>query len=145
MDPVERFQEYADAFEVVFDTDDWSTLEPFFTEDAVYEIHADPPFGARTEGRDAVFEALKESLDANDRRYDSREMEYLEGPLLRDGAVWMAWRITYTAGDAPELVFEGEETAHFEGDRIVLLEDHFSEQTQKDALAWLGENATELG
>ena len=51
MNSLARFQQYADAFEEVFESDDWSRLEPYFTEDAIYEIHAAPPFGARSEGR----------------------------------------------------------------------------------------------
>ena len=37
MGEIERFGEYAAAFEVAFEKDDWSVLEPFFTENAVYE------------------------------------------------------------------------------------------------------------
>ena len=43
MSALARFQQYAEAFEEVFESDDWSHLEPYFTEDAVYEIHAAPP------------------------------------------------------------------------------------------------------
>ena len=33
----ERFQSYADAFEETYVDDDWSRIEQFFTEDAVFE------------------------------------------------------------------------------------------------------------
>ena len=36
MDLVTRFAQYADAFEEVFVNDDWSSLEPYFTENAVW-------------------------------------------------------------------------------------------------------------
>ena len=58
MELLARFQEYADAFEEVFESDDWSRLEPYFTENAVYEIHAAPPFGARNEGEDQEYVRL---------------------------------------------------------------------------------------
>lgn len=137
MNLIARFQQYADAFEVVFENDDWSLLEPYFTENAVYEIHAGPPFGARNEGREKVFAALKASLDAIDRRVDSRELEILEGPELRDGAVWFRWRASYGLAGTPGIAIEGSETARFEGDRIALLEDTFTEESQAAALEFL--------
>ena len=36
MSILDRFKAYADAFEESFEDDDWSRIEPFFTEDAVY-------------------------------------------------------------------------------------------------------------
>lgn len=144
MDAIARFQEYADAFEEVFESDDWSRLEPYFTEHAVYEIHGAPPFGARNEGREQVFAALKASLDANDRRFDSRELEILEGPQIREGAVWFRWRVRYGRTGTPGVVMEGVETARFEGDRIALLEDTFSEESQKAVLQFLGEYGERL-
>ena len=37
MSILERFNAYAEAFEVAYANDDFSVLEPFFTEGAVYE------------------------------------------------------------------------------------------------------------
>ena len=144
MNVLARFQQYADAFEEVFEDDDWSRLEPYFTEDAVYEIHAAPPFGARSEGRHNVFAALKASLDANDRRFDSRELEVTEGPELREGAVWFRWRARYERAGTPGMTIEGVETARFEGDRIALLEDIFTEESQAEVLQFLGAHGDKL-
>jgi hypothetical protein len=141
---VERFQEYAAAFEDTYKTDDWSILEPYFTEDAVYETLADPPFAAKHEGRDVVFTQLKQTLDTLDRRF-SRELEVLEGPAERSGAVWLHWRVTYRAPDLPPLVMEGEETATFSGERIQRLEDRFSPGTSSGATQWLQEHGAKLG
>jgi hypothetical protein len=123
MGQIERFQAYAAAFEEAFKNDDWSVVEPYFTEDAVYEIFGGEPFAGRHEGRDAILAYMKQSLDGFDRRFESRALDTLEGPSLKDGAVWMRWRVTYRVADAPPLVVEGEETATFEGDRIRRLED----------------------
>lgn len=144
MDLLARFQEYADAFEEVFESDDWSRLEPYFTENAVYEIHAAPPFGARNEGREEVFAALKASLDANDRRFDSRALEILEGPELRDGNVWFRWRVRYGQVGTPGMVMEGIETARFEGERIAVLEDTFTEESQAAVMQFLGAYGDQL-
>ena len=42
---IPRFGAYAAAFEKAFENDDWSVVEPFFHEDAVYEVALPPPFG----------------------------------------------------------------------------------------------------
>jgi hypothetical protein len=144
MDLLARFQQYADAFEEVFESDDWKQLEQYFTESAVYEIHGAPPFGARNEGRDSVFAALKFSLDANDRRFDSRDLEILEGPKIVDGAVWFRWRVSYGRAGTPGVVMEGIETARFDGDRIALLEDTFTEESQKAVLEFLQQYGDKL-
>jgi hypothetical protein len=136
VDPVKRFNEYAAAFERVYQNDDWSQLEPFFTEDAVYEIHGDSPFGGRAEGRDAVLAYLRQSVNAFDRRFPRRKLELLEGPMLRQGRVWMRWRATYSGPGLPELVIDGEEAAGFEGDRIQRLEDRFPPEASPITELW---------
>ena len=125
MDPVARFREYAAVFEDVVESDDFSLLEPFFTESAVYETVAGPPLGGVQEGRDAVFAHMKASLDSFDRRFESRNIEILDGPALRDGTVWFRWRVSYKTPGLAELVVDGEETLHFSGDRIEKLQDTF--------------------
>ena len=144
MDPVQRFSEYAEAFEDVFKSDDWSLLEPYFSEDAVYETIAEGPFAGRQDGRDAVFAQLKQTLDTFDRRFDSRTLDLQEGPLLREGKAWIRWRVTYAKAGAPDLVLEGEETAEFEGDRIRRLEDRFTEASARGALEWMGAHGAKL-
>jgi len=144
VDPIARFGEYAAAFEVAFEKDDWSALEPYFSEDAVYEILGGPPFAGKWEGRRAVLEYLKKSLDTFDRRFETRELELLEGPELRDGAVWIRWRGTYRVADAPPFVMEGEETARLRGDRIERLEDRFESAAAEKLGAWMGANAPKL-
>ncbi len=144
MSLVDRFGAYAAAFEDFYKSDDASALEPYFTEGAVYETIALPPFAGVQEGRDAVFRHLKSSLDGFDRRFDSRELELLEGPQDRDGAVWIRWRGTYRVAGAPPMVIEGEETATFDGDRISRLEDRFNDDSARGALAWFEEHGGKL-
>jgi hypothetical protein len=136
MDQVKRFGEYAAAFERVYQSNDWSQLEAFFTQDAVYVVHGGPPFGARAEGREALIAQLRSSVDAFDRRFPSRRLELLEGPTLRDGCVWLRWRASYSGPGIPELVLDGEESAHFDGDRIRLLEDRFPPEASHISEMW---------
>ena len=96
--------------------------------------------------RDKVFGQLALSLATFDKRFEKRELEVIEGPEERDegGSVWMRWRVTYTSPGAPPLVMEGEETAHYEGDRISRLVDRFAPNTAKEVLAWMAANADRL-
>ena len=136
MDLVKRFGEYAAAFERAYQSDDWAQLEPFFTEDAVYEIEGGPPFGGRAAGRSALISHLEKSVNAFDRRFPKRSLQLLEGPTLRDGRVWMRWRVTYSGPGLPELVLDGEESAAFDGDRIQRLEDRFPPEAGPIAEMW---------
>src|SRR6185295_9414185 len=126
MDPIARFVGYAAAFEESYASDDWSKLDPFFTEDAVYQPLA--AFGGPIEGREKLKAAFKSMVDSFDRRFASRAVEVLEGPKLRDGAVWFRWLATYTLAGAPPLRMVGEEIVQFEGERIRQLEDRMSEE-----------------
>jgi hypothetical protein len=144
VDAIQRFAQYAADFEKVFQDDDWSLLEPYFTEDAVYHVNGGPPFGGRWEGRQAVFDALKRSLDNFDRRCAAREPQLTGGPELRDGQVWIGYRVTYRVDGAPALELVGEETARFEGDRIAHLEDRFADEAVAAAERFLAEHAGKL-
>ena len=144
MSITERFIGYAAAFEEAYATDDWSKLDPFLTDDAVYETFAEPPFGNRVEGRTAVKAAFKQLCGGFDRRFDSRAVEMLEGPTERNGTVWFRWAATYTLAGAPPLRMEGEETAIVAGDRIRLLEDRMPTTVGQHVLAYLAEHGSKL-
>lgn len=131
MSILDRYQAYADAFEESFEDDDWSRIEPYFTEDAVYE--GDPE---DAQGRDAVLAKLKNGVDTFDRNMDSRTPDF-ESPTVDGNTLRMRWSVTYTKAGAPDLVLSGLETATFEGDRIARLRDDFDPETQKAMGEWM--------
>lgn len=131
MSILDRYQAYADAFEESFEDDDWSRIEPYFTEDAVYE--GDPE---DAQGRDAVLAKLKQGVDTFDRNMDSRTPDF-ESPTVDGNTLRMRWSVTYTKAGAPDLVLSGVETATFEGDRIARLRDDFDPETQKAMGEWM--------
>ena len=137
MSILERYQAYADAFEESFVDDDWSRIEPFFTEDAVYE--GDPD----ARGRDAVLAKLKNGVDAFDRRMDSRRPDF-QTPTVKGDTLTMRWRVTYTKQGLPDLSISGTETAVFEGDRIRLLRDTFDSGAQKELEQWMARHGAAL-
>jgi len=144
MSILERFNAYAEAFEVAYESDDFSVLEPFFTEGAVYETIADPPLGGCQEGRDAVFAYLKSSVASFDRSFEKRELVVLEGPVVRGNEVWMKWCANYQSEGLPPLAIEGEETATFEGDRICRLEDRWSPEAEKNVVEYMAAHGESL-
>jgi len=142
---VERFMAYAAAFEQAYASDDWSAIGELFHEDAVYEARVPEPLGGRFEGRDAILAYFPRVLDAFDRRFATRRVELLAGPELRDGAVWLSGRAHYTADGVPDLVFDLEETARFEGGRIRRLVDDYTPETVKAMEAWLDAHGDAVG
>ena len=144
MNDVERFEKYAADFEVAFESDDWSVVEPHFAKDAVYETLAGPPMGGCLEGRDAVLASMKQTLDGFDRRFDSREVAFLEGPEMRGDSVWLRAQVNYAVAGAPDLVLEGVSTATFDGERIIRLEDSYPEGTADVVVQYLNAHGSKL-
>ena len=134
---VERFLEYAQAFEDAYDSDDWSLLEPYFTEGAVYDFIAGPPLGGRHESRATILNDFQAAVNGFDRRFASRRLEFLEGPMEKNGDVWMRWVAIFTPDGGPDCRMEGEERAVFEGDRISLLEDKVSDEECQRLVAYM--------
>ncbi len=135
MSILDRYQAYADAFEESFEDDDWSHIEPYFTDDAVYEAAPED-----AHGRDAVLAKLKASVDAFDRKMDSRSLDF--EPSTVDGdTVRTKWSGTYTKSGAPDLVISGVEYATFDGDRIARLKGEFDPEAQKAMGEWMAAHA----
>lgn len=127
----ERWQAYADAFEESLEDDDWSRIEPYFTEDASYESGPEP-----AKGRDAVLAKLKGGVDAFDRRMDSRTPTF-EEPQQDGSQVTVRWKVAYTKEGVPDLVIFGTEVAEFQGDRICKLSDEFDPEAMAGFEKWM--------
>ncbi len=146
MSNIPRFVAYAAAFEQAVESDDWSSLEPFFTEDVVYEVGLPLLGRARCEGRDELFGWFKQVLDDFDRRFESRTLKLLDGPSETDaGEVSIHGSAIYRAEGAPEFVLTLVETVRFEGDRISYLEDRYSDEMKKECEAYLRAHGKQLG
>lgn len=107
------FEAYAAAFEAAFDSDDWTVLEPFFSEEASSELN-----GTRVEGRSAVLRSFRDSVTMFDRRFDGRARRCVEGPVVQDGVVRLRAVTRYERRGLPALEVIGEEWFHFAGDRV---------------------------
>ena len=143
MDPVKRYKEYEQAFEVFFESNDPSVLEQFFTETAVHHTIAGPPLGNRVEGRDAILAAFVASVDGLDRRFDSRHIEDQRYKEV-DGASVAVLQFRLCLAGVPNIEMEVEERAEFEGNRISLLEDRMSDETSAAVAQWMAEHGHKL-
>ena len=133
----DRYQAYAEAFEESYVDNDWSRIEQYFTEDAVYEGEPD------ARGRDAVIAKLNGGVDAFDRKMDKRTPDF-QTPTVDGNTLVMNWTVSYQKAGAPDLVISGVETAVFEGDRIARLRDDFDPAAQKAMGEWMAEHAAKL-
>ena len=129
MKALDRYMEYYEAFEEAYDTDDWSVVEPFFTDDAVYEVAGAAALTGSTAGRDAVMARFKAGLDNLDRKFPiKRRIEILDDEVeARGDYVKIPGRVHYELPGAPELLLQMTEEAWFRGDRISRLLDTIPE------------------
>ncbi len=125
---LKRFLEYASEFERAYVSRDFSSLEPFFSEDACYEVHTEGEPVRRHVGRARVLEYLAWVTEHFDRRFAARKLVRVDGPHVRAGE-----REIETHGVAVYSLPSGEcchlpmtETAYFRGEVMERLVDRLS-------------------
>lgn len=124
-----HFLNYALAFETAYFTNRFEVLEPYFTEDAISEIHS-TQFPGKCEGRKAVLLAFRDSCNKIDRRFDRREPRFTIPPKIIDGGVYFKFIITYYRDGLPPLNLEGEEWDYFRDNRIERHVEKFSDKNE---------------
>ena len=144
MQDLERFADYALAFEMAFASDDWSTLPDHFTPAATYETYGAAPLAGRAAGRDAVIARLRGLVDGLDRRFDRRVPDVLAGPDARDGGIWMRFGLRFERDGLPPLEFSGEHTAIFAEGRIARIEEYVPARECARVEAYLATHAAGL-
>ncbi|MDP6375306.1 MAG: nuclear transport factor 2 family protein [Pseudomonadales bacterium] len=132
-----RYLQYADAFEQSYVDDDWSHVESYFTENAVYEGEPE------ARGRAAVLQKLKGGVDGFDRLMDTRTPDFQE-PEVEGNTLTMQWAVTYSKAGCPDLTISGLETAVFEGDCIASLRDDIDPAAQAAMGEWMAAHGASL-
>jgi hypothetical protein len=134
-----RLLEYMAAYERSYADDDWTRLEPFFSEDAVHQASGGPPLGGRWQGRAAVIASLRERAEAFDRRFDERILSPRGVPVRMGDTVALPWRGIYRLERDPSvpLTIEGTKVATFASDQIELLHDQLRPGTDRLIHAFL--------
>ena len=141
---LDRFMEYAAAFEEAVNSDEWRNVGTFFTEDATYQTVGPPPFGQQAKGRAGILAYFKSSLDGFDRLWDSREVSILGTPEVGADTVRFRWLEILRKPGVPEFRLEGEELARFAGDRIQHLEDRFNDETAAQVQRYMAAHGAAL-
>jgi ketosteroid isomerase-like protein len=142
---MQRFAEYAAAFEEAIRSDNWSGVAPFFAEDACYTTELPPPLGGRFEGRVAILAYFKHILDAFDRRFATRESLPGGGSHEDGNTLSFHGRVRWTAPGRPDLIFAAEEQVTFRGEVIVDLVDRYDAESVATIAAYLREHGPALG
>lgn len=135
MNVLELFLAYADNFEKTYADDDWSRLEPHFCDDAVYEVKGDP-ISAKFEGPDAIFKAMKTSVDGGDRRFEGREIGIVRAPEVDGSRMSVGWEVTYTVNGHPPFVLRGSSEAEFRDGKIAYLCDSYDDAVMGEIQDW---------
>ena len=138
----DRFRAYAQAFEDAYADDDWTRLEAYFTDDAIYDGGEGPDAVAR--GREAVLARLKAGVDAFDRRFDSRALRLVGDPREEPGRVRAKLEPVCKKSGLPDCVISCTETADFEVDRIAALRDVFDAEELAAIEAWISRHGARL-
>ena len=94
MDPTQRFGAYAADFEKTYKDDDWSRLEKYFSEDAVYTVDGAAAFSCRIEGRDAILAGMRRSITNFDRKCE-RSIALRGTPVTEGNQVTVDWTAAY--------------------------------------------------
>jgi hypothetical protein len=143
MDPLQRFGAYALDFEKTFEDDDWSRLEGYFVEDATYTITG-TPFDCEVRGRDAIFRAIKKSIDGFDRRFDQREI-VPDGPPVVDGnRVTFSGKGHYQKGGVDSLTIELSETAELDEEGLIVSLIDVYPDGQDEMFRWIERHSADF-
>lgn len=134
-----RFLQYAHDFEITYKDNDWTRLEPYFTEGAIY----DSGLGEIAHGRAAVMAKLEAAVDSFDRLMDTRVIDFTE-PSTEGNTVSTHWTASYSKSGVPDLQFGGTEYARFEGDCIAHLRDELDPGAEEALGNWLAQHGESL-
>ena len=145
MSDLTRMMAYAQAFELAHVSDDWSIIAPCFAADAVHCVDGRAPLAMHDEGRDAVVAGLAATVRMLDRRFDARVAEIVEGPIPRADGIWMRFRLTLCRAGLPDLSFEGDHLAVYDGsDTIVRLDETVAPEDCDAVAAYLAQHDAAL-
>lgn len=137
--PTQILGTYAAAFEETYKDDDWKRLERFFADDAVYSVVNLGAASCSIRGRDAILAGFRNSVDGFDRRFDSRTIELVAGPVENGTNVRVEWNATYTSAGRPDAVISAFTVARVAGGRIVELFDVYDAGVEEGFAEWLRE------
>jgi hypothetical protein len=144
MNLLQKFLEYAQAFEETYKDDDWKRLERFFAPDAVYRVVGSPGFDCDVRGCGEILAAMRKFVDGFDRHCDTRVLAPAGAPVIGEDTVRVWGVATYKRGDSDELPLRIELIAQYEDGLIVRLSDVYPADNEARVRAWMERWAPDL-
>lgn len=131
-----HWQSWIAAFDAAVDSDEWSKLGRFITEDVVYRVSG-APFDCHIRGREAVVAAFARSVRGFDHRFQRRDWSPIGIKIYESGYVQCRIHSAYQLDDANRISFEATGHWGFRDGKIDLMLD-FYEAQQYDVQMALG-------
>jgi hypothetical protein len=118
---MKSFLTYANAFEVAYESDDWSVVDELLADDISWVVEGvDEPIGGVFFRRGPVIEAMRSSCNAFDRRFDTRIPAATATPIVISGGVYFPFTVTYRHPGLPDVCLNGLEWDFFVDDRLAM-------------------------
>jgi hypothetical protein len=136
VNPLQRFLEYAAAFEQTYADDDWTRLERFFAPDAIYRVTGGNEWDCEVKGCKSVLAAMRKFVDEFD-RHCTRRISATGAPVVTADTVRVPGRAVYTRGDSDELVLEIALLAEYRDGVIATMTDIHAPENAPRTHAWL--------
>jgi hypothetical protein len=140
---LQRFAEYAQAFEKTYVDDDWTRLEPYFAPDAVYRVVGSTSWDCEVRGRAQLLSAIRKFVNEFDRKC-TRTIRPAGTPLVGSDSVRVSGSAAYTRGDSDELTLQLEIIAQYRDGRIIRLSDVYPAENDARLRAWIERWAPDL-
>ena len=130
MSNLDIFATYAAAFEKSLNDNNWTRLEQYFTEDASYK----PGDGTEGVGKAGVIQSLQDSVNALERKCDSRELIGQPGISEAGDTITLSYKIKYAKKGVGDFLLIGIETIEYSEGLIQKMEDLFEDSAE--VMAW---------
>jgi ketosteroid isomerase-like protein len=125
-DLMTAFVTYEEAFEAGYAGDSWNPVDACLSDDIVWNVGGvSPPLGGTFSGRTDVLNAIEDSCNSFDRRFDVREPLATEDPVLIPGGVYFPFQVTYRRNGLPPAVLHGMEWDFFTNGKMTFHREIF--------------------
>ena len=125
MDVLKKYKSYYQAFEDAYDSDNWSAVSSYFTDDAIYES----PMTGQAKGKENVMNVFSESLNRFDRQFSvKRTIENIDSEtIVEDNYLKIVGIVTYSHEGIPDLKVTMDEELWFKNELIEKIVDTIDE------------------
>jgi hypothetical protein len=143
MDIREKFLMYAGDFEKTLADDDWSRLQQYFCDDALYEVRAQS-FGCKLEGPKAIFKGIKKSLDGFDRKFAGRDINLTSVPQVEGDEMRTTWEVTYHQSGWSDFILRGKSLVRYRDGKIAYMCDSYDPSVERELADWQQTNGVQV-